>query len=218
MVALGLASIVKKMPFMGHVFCATPLFLSCIEALYGITSFVVNANPLPTNYIEQDATGGVMNGEYLSPEVSLSELLSSTPSAQGSKGVSIISYSKRGTSIHMDVESNVVDGTVEVPLLNYPHYEAYTDDGKSLPISTGANGTISVSLPKDFTGSVDISYKPPFIWSASWAISLISAVGIICFGLMKMCINGGNANVLLVKSLAEKHVEKGGKLKWRINR
>ncbi len=93
--------------------------------------------------------------------------------------VQVTSYSKDGTSTEFAYES-ANGGAVELPVFNYPHYEAKTESGETLKIADGSNHRISVEIPAGTTGNVRVQFRTP----VSWIVFLIITVlgWIVLFG------------------------------------
>ncbi len=64
---------------------------------------------------------------------------------------------------------------IEVPLLYYPYYEAYDIKSKSrFDIEQGNNKFIQITIPSNYSGTLEVSFREPIHWRLSELISLIS--------------------------------------------
>lgn len=68
---------------------------------------------------------------------------------------------------------------VQIPILNYDNYHAYTDDGTELAILNGTNNRLGVMVPAGYNGAVRVVYEIPLLWKISYVISALVIVGII---------------------------------------
>ena len=93
--------------------------------------------------------------------------------------VRITSYEKDGTSADFMYES-ANGGAVELPVFNYPHYEAKTESGETLKIADGSNHRISVEIPAGTTGNVSVRFRTPVSWILSMIITVLG--WIVLFG------------------------------------
>lgn len=77
---------------------------------------------------------------------------------------------------------------VEVPLIDYKGYHAYTENGEELVISPGTSYRISVSVPADYSGTVRIGFREPWYWRMCELISLSTLLSLILCPYIKGCI------------------------------
>lgn len=95
----------------------------------------------------------------------------------------ITNYQKKGLHISFDVKS-LSEGRVKVPLIHYWYYKC-TLDGKSLPVYAGENNMVTIDVPADADGRVEVYWKNPISWEISFVITLITSILISLFILMK---------------------------------
>ncbi len=76
---------------------------------------------------------------------------------------------------------NLSDGIrqVEVPLILYKGYRAFTDEGEELQIAPGAFHRISVSIPAGFMGNIRVGFYEPWYWRICELVSFITLLGIV---------------------------------------
>lgn len=68
---------------------------------------------------------------------------------------------------------------VQIPIMNYDNYHAYTEDGMELTIKNGANNRLGIMVPAGYNGIVRVSYEVPLLWKLTNAISVLVFIGII---------------------------------------
>ncbi len=104
-----------------------------------------------------------------------------------SDGISISSIKKEGTTILCQVTNNASDGYIEVPLTLYKGYQAIdVETGKKLTISNGYNNCIKVDIPKNFDGTINISFHSPIYWEIAEWISFVSLVILLATVILSM--------------------------------
>lgn len=76
-------------------------------------------------------------------------------------------------------------GTVTVPLLYYPYYQAVdTATGEQLPLShTEDSYEITVTLPAGYHGNFTVSFHEPWHWRAAELFSLVSAAALCVYAI-----------------------------------
>lgn len=94
--------------------------------------------------------------------------------------------SREGNTIRLHCEVSAQnEGTVEVPLFNYPGYHVRDDKGKEYDITDGTNNVIRFSLPAGFSGDVTIAFEEPMSWRLAEWISLLTLAALICVCIVK---------------------------------
>lgn len=108
--------------------------------------------------------------------------------------VKIIDYQKYGTNIDLSLSNAKSGDFIEVPLLYYPGYKAYDENGR-LEVSNGSNGVLRVKL-KDGSESIRIKYSGLLSYTFGNIITLITIIACVfwCplrkkFGFVKIKIN-----------------------------
>ena len=82
----------------------------------------------------------------------------------------------QGTNWSLLCETGDVQGTINMPLLNYKGYRVTDEFGNDYEISDSWNKTIQFTLPAGFNGQVDIRFQPPLYWKVSALLSLLYMV------------------------------------------
>lgn len=108
--------------------------------------------------------------EYLIEGTDVNDL---SPEYYTSGDVKITAYEKDGTSVDFSYEA-VSGGSIDLPVFNYPHYQASVENGGELPISDGSNHRIRIDLPSGSKGSVHVSFRTPVLWILSLIVSLLA--------------------------------------------
>ena len=108
--------------------------------------------------------------EYLIEGTDVNDL---SPEYRLSGDVHITSYEKDGTSVDFSYDTTS-GGTIDLPVFNYPHYQASVENGGELPISDGSNHRIRIDLPSGSKGSVHVSFRTPVLWILSLIVSLLA--------------------------------------------
>ena len=112
--------------------------------------------------------------------------------------VKIHDTKKEGTTYTLSVSNTSPEvQTVELPMTYYKYYQAEDiHTGGEVLVGAGENGRIRVSLAGNYEGIVKVSFKEPMLWRISECISLIGAIGIVCYVLKQ---NKGNVLMVLAK-------------------
>jgi len=103
------------------------------------------------------------------------------------ENVSIDSYSKMGTKILCHVTAEDKNGFIDFPLNYYEDYHcSVLESGDELEVSAGTNNMVRISVPADFNGSLEISFKEPLSWRISEILSFLTLLG--CITIYGFCI------------------------------
>ena len=94
--------------------------------------------------------------------------------------ISKLELDRRGSSIHMDIETGEGEGTILLPVQNYYGYQAVDDKGNRIQIANGENNNISLSLPGGWKGAVDLTVGF-WTWTLALIISAISFIMVIIY-------------------------------------
>jgi len=156
--------------------------IGMIAAFFYISSLVLDANPLVMYDVKGMGSGYLSGAEYLRYGLNTDELDYHAPA--GSEGVWVSHWEKDGLKVVMDLDnSHPKDGYVDVPLQNYKGYVAKNlETGERLEIEDGAHFDVRVRVPAGFTGKIQVAFISSWYWRASEALSLISGVGLILYG------------------------------------
>ncbi len=154
--------------------CVTVLLLAMISSKYFIDDYQRQRAYV---WSEQEVGSVIDQNEYLYPGTDKSSL---NPNLVSSEPVRLKSAGKNGLSVTFIYEGNpgFKQGYVDVPLLYYPGYHAFQDEGRELEISRSEHNKIRVAL-EDEEGTVQVFFKEPFLWRMSEVISLLTGVLIV---------------------------------------
>lgn len=157
------------------------------------------------------STMDVEGGEYLP----LEQGSTINPDEYIKAYVDQLTYNEEAISIsewHRDkgnVEVSLVNLTqqtqqIEVPLIDYKGYHAYTGSGEELEISPGTSYRISVSVPAGYSGTLRVEYVIPWYWRVGELISLFTLLSLILCPYIKEYIkkrrNNASVDNLVVDS------------------
>lgn len=133
-----------------------------------------------TIYNEEGMGFGYISGaEYLIHGTDQSLLTFQGPAF--SEGVRLTDYRKEYLDITLQC-SNAADeeGFIDLPLLLYKGYNAYSPDHKqTLEITYGANNLVRVLLPAGFEGQIRVRFISPAYWRMAELLSLAALIGLI---------------------------------------
>ena len=74
---------------------------------------------------------------------------------------------------------------IDLPLINYPYYAAYSETGDPLEITSGDNGLIRVTVPAGYSGYIFLKFESPVLWKIADCVSVISVLD--CAGFV-LCV------------------------------
>lgn len=119
-------------------------------------------------------TMALYSGEYL-PEGTDPQLIRDNFTHWENVG-GVEAYTKHGTNIRCDIIAAESGGFVDFPLIGYRHYRCIrTDTGEQLPVGTGYNNMLRVTFPSAFEGTIEVSFREPWYWRLSEAVSVLTA-------------------------------------------
>lgn len=78
--------------------------------------------------------------------------------------------------------------SVEIPLFCYENYQAYDQQSKEqFSITAGQNNRIAITVPGNYSGTIEVRYVIPVLWKAAYVISILAGIGIlgVCLGSRK---------------------------------
>jgi hypothetical protein len=127
--------------------------------------------------------GYISGAEYLVQGTDESLLTFAGPAAGAD--VTIESYEKRYLHAWLScANTGGAESYVELPILLYKGYRAYTADGQKLTVCDGDNHLVRVLLPAGFDGTLEVRFVSPFYWRISELVSLLAwaivAVSCVC--------------------------------------
>ena len=130
------------------------------------TRFTFESNALMSKWISLD--------EYL---IEGTDSFDVSPEYSTTGDINVTKFLKDGTTVDFTYETEN-GGTIDLPVFNYPYYRAEADGGKEIPIESGNNNCIRLSLPTDSKGSVHVQFHTPLLWILSLIISIASILAL----------------------------------------
>lgn len=163
---------------------------SVLVALIGITTATffmcdhINANmPAIQVYNEEGmGFGFVSDEEYVIEGTPVSQLRFELPVHP--ENVILAEYEKNYLKVNMACE-NLTGGEsyIDLPILNYRDYHAFTSDGGELEIVNNEKMQIRVLLPEGFLGRVEVKFVSPIYWRISEIVSLCMILTFAALGI-----------------------------------
>lgn len=103
------------------------------------------------------------------------------------EGISVEEYEKKSLgAIVRCVNTENMEGYVELPLLYYKGYRAMSDTGAGLTVRAGENNVVRVCVPAGFADRIEVRFVSPLYWRISEIISAGFAIGGFCILLRKV--------------------------------
>ena len=93
--------------------------------------------------------------------------------------VESLDIDRKGSSIHMDI-TTTGDASILLPVQNYYGYKATDGSGNAIAIENGENNNLLISLPSDWSGSVDVTVGF-WTWTLVLIISIIAFIAVIIY-------------------------------------
>lgn len=121
-----------------------------------------------------------VNCEYLIKGTDVS-LLEKNKYRSSDENVKIISKSKEGSTVKFKFESKYDTGFVEIPLLYYPGYVAFDQNGNKYNVTGGNNNVVRIEFGSIRSGEVTVKYQEKLIYIISDFISILSVIFIIIY-------------------------------------
>lgn len=120
----------------------------------------------------------VGNGEYLPEMTETTEFIDEIESGEQ---VSVKQTARNGIFFTVNVENgSAEDRQILFPVLYYGGYRALDVIGhKKLETAVGDNGRVTVTIPPNYIGTIQLSYCEPVLWRIAEVISVITLLGVI---------------------------------------
>lgn len=109
------------------------------------------------------------------------------PSFADAGAVSDVSWMRNGTTTTLSYRNAAPKNTVRLPLISYAGYRAFDENGSALPLLENKEQQIEVALsdPDGSTHQIVVQYKGMTSFTASFIISLLTALLCAAFSMMK---------------------------------
>ncbi|MDD6306305.1 MAG: hypothetical protein PUA75_05070 [Clostridiales bacterium] len=130
-----------------------------------------------------DTRGAVANGEYLFVESSIMLLSASTPVPENETDINIISYQKKNSKITVECENkSTEERKIQIPFLDYKGYVAENaDTGEQISMTCDEQHILSVILPENFEGKVEVYFRQPWYWRVAEIASLLMLLALLVY-------------------------------------
>ncbi len=136
-------------------------------------------------YADLDNARSIGDGEYLPADFTESPIdRPAEPMPDDTARVD--SFNANSAELRFSVEnlSSASPSYVDLPRTFYPGYVAYADDGATLALTRGDNGSLRVVLPAAFMGAVTVRFSEPPVWRAATLIGWIGFAAILAAALL----------------------------------
>lgn len=169
----------KERQILGYII----IFLAFWQGLSYVSDILNECSPYRIYQEEALTSYDVSVGEYIpisaGEEFTTKNYIEQLTYEEGSMTVS--DWHRENEKVVVSLTNNTDETQqIEVPLLNYKGYHAITDSGDELLISPGVSHRISVSVPADFSGMIQVGFREPWYWRLCEIISL-GALFSMCF-------------------------------------
>jgi hypothetical protein len=128
-------------------------------------------------------TGYISGAEYLPTGTDAGKLMYHAPVCSGALEYS--DYEKQSLGAVVNLTNNGTDTeTAAFPLLYYKGYHAYTTDTlQELYCYSGENCEVTVEIPGNFSGGVQVKFESPIYWRIAELVTLITFLAMIVCGM-----------------------------------
>lgn len=122
-----------------------------------------------------DTRGAVANGEYLFVESSVLMIGNPNPVPENEADLVIESFEKKDSKITMNCENkSQEERKIQIPFLDYKGYIAVNkENGEGLSMVSDQQHILSVVLPGNFSGEVEVAFRQPWYWRVAELLSLV---------------------------------------------
>ena len=141
---------------------------------------IYDTNKMNINYASS-------NSEYIPDGTNLS-ICRAKHDITGTDDLEVIDYTIEGTNITVQVSNMGPETELEIPLLSYPGYAAFSSEtGEKIILGETDNHTITAVVPEEFAGTIQIQFVGKWFWRVAEIISLLSVLawGIWMFLLLR---------------------------------
>lgn len=138
-----------------------------------------------------DTRGAVANGEYLFVESSATLINDINPIPENETDLVIKSYRKKNSKITMECENKSSQTRkIKIPFLDYKGYEAVNaDTDEQFSMTCDEQHILSVILPGDFEGKVEVYFRQPWYWRVAEMASCLMLLVIVARLLLSLNTN-----------------------------
>ena len=160
----------------GYICCCMGVLLAVFtSSMHLINHLCETYTPTYVYNIEGVGYGYLSGAEYLIEGTDTSNMYYDEPKA--SKQVTLESWEKGSLEIILKT-SSIEGGYIDIPLLKYKGYHAFTIEDKSeIQMTYGENNVIRLIIPENFNNTIKVKFISPFYWRIAEIISYISIIG-----------------------------------------
>lgn len=128
-----------------------------------------------------DTRGAVAGGEYLFVESSVLLIGTPEPVPENETDLVIKNFEKKDSVVTMACENNASEERkIQVPFLDYKGYRATDkESGERLSLVSDEQHVLSVVLPGNFSGEVEVAFCQPWYWRAAELLSLAVLLAVV---------------------------------------
>lgn len=122
-----------------------------------------------------DTRGAVAGGEYLFVESSVLLIGNPNPVPENDTDLVIENFEKKDSAVTLVCENLLSEErNIQVPFLDYKGYRAINKEtGEQLSLVSDEQHVLSVVLPGNFRGEVEVAFHQPWYWRAAELLSLV---------------------------------------------
>ena len=165
-------------------FSSRGIFLAITGVLCtGVFFFSMHTNAIPMQIYGQNdldimGTLLVANAEYLPAGTDLSLLAARETVSDENVKVTDLHY-ESGTTCFNAANTSQAQATIQIPVIYYRHYRAFDAVSKhSFPIGCSDSNMITVTLPADYSGAVQLAFHAPWFYRVAECVSVLSLIAI----------------------------------------
>lgn len=167
--ALGIAVIGKFSVKIIKSVTISVCVLTLLSSAYMLGDALVSGNKAYVHSVEAMGTSVASGEEYLPFATVSSELIQDEVIA--TENIVWSDYNKQGLSITLRCENTGDEtGVITLPVL---YYEGYKCSDESVELTIGLNNKIALSIPGEYSGQLEVSFKEPVYWKLSTIISVM---------------------------------------------
>lgn len=152
--------------------------LALLGGTYVLNEMCDSLPPIHLYNVGGMGTGYISSGEYLPVGTDTSRLTYRAPST--GEGVEIHGYEKKYLTVSTGCTNHSqVEGYIDMPILYYEGYRAWSGAGKRLEVCAGENNAVRVLVPGGYEGTISVRFVSPWYWRMAEVISVVVLVGLL---------------------------------------
>ena len=157
-------------------FAVIAVILTAVSNLYLLEDEMERDDAIRVHNDEGMGTGYISGAEYLPYGADPALFMPQDPIADGDLFTD--QYEKKTLGAWVYVENREQrEVALAFPLLYYKGYQAYDrETGQKLPTLSGENFEVTVNIPPQFSGNIEVKFVPPVYWHAAELVSLLTLI------------------------------------------